>query len=126
MVDTGMVPAAEMFAEAVRGNTIITWVLRAVCLLLLAFGFSLLLAPLGVLADVIPFVGSIVRMGTGLVAFTLALLVGSVTIAIAWFWYRPLLALGVLVAGFAIAFLLTRLGRKKAVAPVAAGPVSAQ
>ncbi|WP_269932435.1 TMEM43 family protein [Aminobacter sp. HY435] len=116
MVDAGMVPAAEMFAEAVRGNTIITWVLRIVCLLLLAFGFSLLLGPFGVLADVIPSVGSIVRMGTGLVAFALALLVGSVTIAFAWFWYRPVLALGILAAGLALSFLLTRMGKRKAAA----------
>lgn len=116
MVDAGKVPAAEMFAEAVRGNTIITWVLRIACLLFLAFGFGLLLGPLGVLADVIPFIGSIVRLGTGLVAFVLALLVGSATIAFAWFWYRPLVAIGVLVAGFAIAYLLTRIGERKAAA----------
>ncbi|WP_378949079.1 TMEM43 family protein [Mesorhizobium sp. ANAO-SY3R2] len=116
MVDSGKVSAADMFAEAVRGNTILTWLLRAGCLLLLALGFGLLLGPLGVLADVIPFLGSIVRMGTGLVAFVLALLVGTVTIAFAWFWYRPLLAIGILVAGLALTFALTRIGKRKAVA----------
>lgn len=118
MVDSGKVSAAEMFAEAVRGNTIITWLLRAGCLLLLAFGFGLLLGPLGVIADVIPFVGSIVRMGTGLVAFVLALLVGTVTIAFAWFWYRPFLAIGILAVGFAATYMLTRIGKRKAVAAV--------
>ncbi len=122
MVDTGRVPAEKMFAEAVSVNTIVTWLVRAGCLLLLALGFGLLLAPLGVLADVIPFVGSIVRMGTGLIAFVLALLVGTATIAVAWFWYRPLLAIGIAVAGLAVALLLTRLGRRKlAAAPPQAG-----
>lgn len=122
MVDTGRVPAEKMFAEAVSVNTIVTWLVRAGCLLLLALGFGLLLAPLGVLADVIPFVGSIVRMGTGLIAFVLALLVGTATIAVAWFWYRPLLAIGIAVAGLLVAFLLTRLGRRKvAAAPPQAG-----
>lgn len=116
MVDSGKVSAAEMFAEAVRGNTIITWLLRAGCLLLLALGFGLLLGPLGVIADVIPFVGSIVRMGTGLVAFVLALLVGTTTMAIAWFWYRPFLAIGILAVGFAATYMLTRIGKRKAVA----------
>lgn len=125
MVDSGKVAAEKMFAEAVTANKIITWLLRAGCLLLLMLGFSLLLGPLGVLADVIPFVGSIVRMGTGLIAFVLALLVGTTTIAIAWFWYRPLLALGILAAGLALSFLLTKIGRRKAAAPAAAGPVSA-
>lgn len=126
MVDTGRVPAEKMFAEAVSVNTIVTWLVRAGCLLLLALGFGLLLAPLGVLADVIPFVGSIVRMGTGLIAFVLALLLGSATIAVAWFWYRPLLAIGIAVGGLVVAWLLAKLGRKKAAAPVAAGTVSAQ
>ncbi|MBB6467300.1 hypothetical protein HNQ96_003179 [Aminobacter lissarensis] len=126
LVDSGRVPADKMFADAVSANTIITWLVRAGCLLLLAVGFGLLLAPLGVIADVIPFVGSIVRMGTGLVAFVLALLVGTATIAIAWFWYRPLLAIGIAVAGLVLAYLLTRFGRKKTTAPAAVGPVSVQ
>ncbi|MBE1208288.1 TMEM43 family protein [Aminobacter carboxidus] len=126
LVDSGRVPSDKMFADAVSANTIITWLVRAGCLLLLAVGFGLLLAPLGVIADVIPFVGSIVRMGTGLVAFVLALLVGTATIAIAWFWYRPLLAIGIAVAGLALAYLLTRFGRKKTTAPAAVGPVSVQ
>ena len=121
LVDTGNVPAEKMFANAVSANTIITWLVRAGCLLLLAIGFGLLLAPLGVLADVIPFVGSIVRMGTGLVAFVLALLVGSATIAVAWFWYRPLLAVGIAVAGLALAYVLTRFGRRKAAAAPQSG-----
>ena len=126
LVDSGRVPAEKMFADAVSANTIITWLVRVGCLLLLAIGFGLLLAPLGVIADVIPFIGSMVRMGTGLVAFVLALLVGTATIAVAWFWYRPLLAIGIALGGLAVAWLLTRLGRKRAAAPAAAGTVSAQ
>jgi hypothetical protein len=116
LVDSGRVPAEKMFADAVSVNTLITWLVRAGCLLLLAIGFGLLLAPLGVLADVIPFIGSIVRMGTGLIAFVLALLVGTATIAFAWFWYRPLLAIGIAVAGLVLAYLLTRFGKRKAAA----------
>ncbi|MBO6718864.1 MAG: TMEM43 family protein [Rhizobiaceae bacterium] len=116
MVDTGNVPAAEMFADAVTGNTIMTWVLRLLGLVFLAVAFGLLFAPLGVVADVIPFLGRIVRMGTGLVAFALAALVGSATIAIAWFWYRPILALGILLAGVAVFYAVGYLGRKRGAA----------
>lgn len=125
LVDAGKVPAEKMFANAVSANTIITWLVRAGCLLLLAIGFGLLLAPLGVLADVIPFVGSIVRMGTGLIAFVLALLVGTATIAVAWFWYRPLLAVGIAVAGLALAYVLTRFGKRKAAAAAPQGGATA-
>ena len=112
MVDTGDVPADKMFAEAVSENTLITWLLRAAGLLLLFIGFALIMAPLGVIFDVIPFLGGIARLGTGIVAFVLAILVGSITIAVAWFWYRPLLAIGIIAAGLVVAFVLTRLGRK--------------
>jgi hypothetical protein len=123
MVDNGDVPADRMFAEAVTANTIVTWLLRVVGLILLAVGFGLLLSPLGVVLDVIPFLGSVARAGTGIVAFFLAVLVGSVTIAIAWFWYRPLLALGIIAAGIVIAMLVARLGRARATpAPAPATP----
>lgn len=121
MVDTGNVPADKMFAEAVSANTLITWLLRGAGLLLLAIGFALFLSPIGVILDVIPFLGSIARMGTGIVAFFLAILVGTTTIAIAWFWYRPVLAAGILAAGVIAAAAVYYLGRsRKAVAPAAA------
>ncbi|TJV05271.1 MAG: hypothetical protein E5Y12_09335, partial [Mesorhizobium sp.] len=121
MVDMGQVPADKMFAEAVSANTLITWLLRAAGLLLLTIGFALFLSPIGVILDVIPFLGSMARMGTGIIAFFLAILVGTTTIAIAWFWYRPVLAVGILAAGVIAAAAVYYLGRsRKPVAPMAA------
>lgn len=126
MVDTGDVPAAKMFADAVSENTIITWLLRAAGLLLLTIGFALFLSPIGVILDVIPFLGSIARMGTGIIAFFLAILVGTTTIAIAWFWYRPVLAAGILAAGLIAAAAVYYIGRsRKPAAPAAAPSVGA-
>ncbi|ESY02330.1 TMEM43 family protein [Mesorhizobium sp. LNJC405B00] len=119
MVDTGNVPAEKMFADAVSANTLITWLLRGGGLLLLTIGFALFLSPIGVILDVIPFLGSMARMGTGIIAFVLAILVGTVTIAIAWFWYRPLLAVAILAAGVIAAVIVYRIGRsRKAAAPM--------
>jgi flagellar biogenesis protein FliO len=120
MVDSGLVPAEKMFADAVAENTMITWILRIVGLVVLFFGFSLLLGLLGVIADVIPFLGSIVRLGTGALAFVLALLVGTTTIAVAWFWYRPLLSIALVAITLGVAYLLSRLGKARAPAPVGA------
>jgi hypothetical protein len=113
MVETGVVPADRMFSDAVTGNTILTWALRIGGMILLMLAFSMVMGPVGVLADVIPFLGSLVRLGTGAIAFVLAVLVGGLTIALAWFWYRPLLAVGIAAAAFAIAILVGRLGRRK-------------
>ena len=123
MVDSGLVPAEKMFAEAVTENTILTWVLRAVGLVVMFIGFALLLGPLGVIADVIPFLGSIVRLGTGALAFALALLVGVTTIAVAWFWYRPLLSIALVAITLGVAYALSRMGKAKA---PAAAPATAQ
>jgi hypothetical protein len=121
MVDTGNVPAEKMFADAVSANTLITWLLRGAGLLLLTIGFALFLSPIGVILDVIPFLGSMARMGTGIIAFVLAILVGTTTIAIAWFWYRPVLAVGILAAGVIAAVIVYRIGRsRKPVVPAAA------
>lgn len=125
MVDSGLVPADKMFAEAVTENTILTWILRAVGLVVMFIGFALLLGPLGVIADVIPFLGSIVRLGTGALAFVFALLVGVTTIAVAWFWYRPLLSIALVAIALGVAYVLSRMGKAKGPAPAAA-PATAQ
>lgn len=117
MVQDGIVPADKMFEDAQTSNTVFTWAVRIVGILFLVCGFSLLLAPLGVIGDVIPFVGSIVRLGTGIVAAILGVTTGTVTIALAWFYYRPLTALTILAVGAAVVFVLTRYGRKRAGKP---------
>lgn len=122
LVESGKVPADKMFANAMSENNLLSWILRAVGLVLLAIGFAMIMEPLGVIADVIPFLGDIARLGTGLAAILFTIIVGTTTIAIAWFYYRPVLALCVIVAGVAITVALTRLlkARKRPVAAVAA------
>ena len=122
LVQNGLASPEQMFSNAMTSNTVITWIVRIVGLLFLIVCFSLLLAPLGVIGDVIPLVGSVVRMGTGLVAMVFGILIGTVTIAVAWFWYRPLTALAILAIGAAAAFALLKLGRKKQAAEGDAQP----
>ncbi|HEX8471548.1 MAG TPA: TMEM43 family protein [Brevundimonas sp.] len=113
LVDNGDKPASDMFKGAQDANQIMTWIIRVVGLVLLIAGFGLLMAPLGVLADVLPLAGTIVRMGTGLIAFALGMLIGTVTIALAWIVFRPLIGIAILVVGGGIAFSAYRLARGK-------------
>ena len=117
MVRAGTKSATEMFAAAKSDNTILTWVLRGVGALVMLIGFSLVLNPLVTLGDVVPFIGTIVGWGTGLVALFLTLIGASLTIAVAWFWYRPLVAVAVLAAGGVLAYLTGRLGASRKAAP---------
>jgi hypothetical protein len=124
LLELGTVGAEQMFATAERQNTLLTWGLRLGGLLLMAFGFSRILRPLVVLADVLPPVGSLVGVGTGLVSFLLAAVISLLTIAVAWVVYRPLLGVSLIVLAVAvIVYLVIRARRAKPVAaPAGAGP----
>ena len=90
--------AEAMFAQAKRGNAMMGWVLRLIGFAVMFIGFSAIFKPLDVLADFVPFLGSIVALGTGVISFGLSLCGSLTTIAIAWLWFRPLIAIPLLVA----------------------------
>lgn len=110
--EAGRQDAAAMFDHAQTENTIITWIIRAAGMLGLLIGFNLLFGLFSIIADILPFVGSIVGFGTGLIALILTLIIGPTVIAIGWFAYRPLLALAIIGGGVAIAFGIGYLRRK--------------
>lgn len=97
MVESGAVSAETMFKNAANANKIITWLARLGGFLFMAFGFMAVMRPLSVLGSVVPFIGSIIGMGTGLISFMLAATISLVVIAIAWIVVRPLLGITVLV-----------------------------
>lgn len=113
----GKSSAAEMFDAAQAENTMIMWLIRVGGMIGLMVGFSLLFSILGVIADFVPVAGSLVRFGTGMIAFVLTVLVGPLVIAIGWFAYRPLLSIGLLLAGGLIAFAVVWLRRRAAGRP---------
>ncbi len=115
--ESGQAGAPEMFETAQAENTMIMWLIRIGGMVGLLVGFSLLFSILGVIADVVPIAGSLVRFGTGLIALVLTVLVGPLVIAIGWFAYRPLLSIGLLLAGGLIAFAVVWLRRRAAGQP---------
>lgn len=119
----GRKDAAAMFEQAQTENTIITWVIRAAGLIGLFIGFQLFFGLFGAIGDVIPFIGSLVRGGTALIALVLTLIVGPVTIAIGWFAYRPLLSLAIIGGGVALAAIVMVMKRRSAPASTRSEPV---
>lgn len=124
MVEPGAHPASAMFKQAESANRVLTWILRLVGFLVMGFGFSLILRPISVVLDVLPFLGNIAGAGLGLVAGVISLFISLVVIAIAWLYYRPLLGIILLVAavGLIVGFKLLR--SRKAPAPRAAPAVA--
>ncbi len=106
-IEEGTVSAETMFKNAATANSIITWLVRFLGFLFMAFGFMAIMKPLSVLGSVIPFIGNIIGMGTGLISFVLAGTISFLVIAIAWIFVRPLLGIALLVLAIG-GFMYTR------------------
>lgn len=116
LIQDGVVDCAEMFEDARDANTLFTWLVRLGGLLIMYIGLSMVLKPLSVLGDVLPILGTVIGWGTGLVAGVVALVCALVTIAVAWIFYRPVLAVLLLVAAGALVFLVWKKKQSKKVA----------
>lgn len=103
----------KMLSDAESENSIMTWVLRGISLVMMVIGVGLLLQPLTVIADVIPFVGTLIGLGTWFVAIVCGLFLWGVGTAIAWFTARPIWALGLMIIIVGICYFMYK--RKKQV-----------
>ncbi|MFH0783122.1 MAG: TMEM43 family protein [Pseudomonadota bacterium] len=121
LLSMGTLGADAMFKEAQQSNTILTWVLRLGGFVLMAIGVNMLLAPLVVLADVVPAIGSLIGAGTFIISTLFSGVFSFLTIAIAWFVYRPLL--GCALVGVAVAIGVVLFRKVKKAEPVMAPPI---
>lgn len=112
-LNMGTVSAETMFEGAKTENTVMAWILRVVGTFLVIAGLRMILAPLSVLADVVPLFGTIVGAGAGIVAFLLGLAWSLLVIAVAWIRFRPLLAGGLLAVVAALLALLYKRSRAR-------------
>jgi len=106
-IEPGVVSAEALFQKAASANTLMTWLVRLGGFILMTLGFAAIMRPLSVLGSVVPFIGDIIGVGTGLISFVLAGTLSLVVIAIAWFVVRPLLGIALLVLAVG-GFILTR------------------
>ena len=109
-----LVDAQGMVHVMESENTTLTWVLRLVGFVVMSFGIGLVVNPRVVVADVVPFPGSLFGMGVAFTAGVIAAVFALVTISAAWIVYRPLVGVGLLLGAVAIIFVAKKLsgGRK--------------
>lgn len=88
--------ATMMIREQEADEATFTWILRAAGTVMTIIGFALILGPLAALANVIPFLASIIGGGIALIALGLGLPLSLTVIALAWLTVRPLWGLGML------------------------------
>lgn len=125
LAETGLRSSAELFQHAQDANTVLTWVLRAVALLVMLIAWALVFRPFVVLAEVVPILGAIVGAGAGIAALLLTLLVGLPVMAIAWLWFRPLVGLALIAAGVLGGLGVRYLAARRVAARAAKGPPAA-
>jgi hypothetical protein len=125
MVKPGTISAADMFKNAQAENKVWTWIIRVIGMFAMFLGFRLILNPLVVVADVVPFIGNLLGAGASLVSFIVTAVVAPLVIAMAWLWYRPLVSLIVIVVGAGVALALRMLAGRRAVGAQQAAPAPA-
>ncbi|MEZ4979380.1 MAG: TMEM43 family protein [Chitinophagales bacterium] len=96
LVSSGLVSADEMYAAEAQKNKILSWVLRFLGFIIMFAGFAAILKPISTLGSVIPLLGNVLEVGTGLIAGLLAFVISFVVIALAWIFYRPILGISLL------------------------------
>ena len=95
LLRSGYHTADDLFLLAQRDNAVITWLVRSAGFLVMFMGLKTVSQPLEVVLDRIPlvgrFAGDLMGGATGIVTCIVAAALSILTIAIAWFAYRPLL-----------------------------------
>lgn len=113
-VRAGHVSAEDIIQQVKAANQTLTWLLRLGGFAALFIGFSMILAPLKVLADVLPPVGAVIGFGVGALSLVLAALISGTVIALSWLAVRPVTAILALAAAAAISagVIFLRKGRR--------------
>lgn len=126
LVSSGHASADAMFTAAEEANRTTAWVIRMAGLAIMALGFSMVLGPLSMTVSGVPFLRNAVGFVVHVVSTVLALVIGSVVIAVAWLFHRPWLSLALLAGAVLVGFLVWRFVvvpmREKQVARAAAEP----
>lgn len=121
MVEKGVRDSDEMIQGAKEANSFWTWVLRIFGLFLLYTALRMLLGFPEMLLKVVPFLSTILGIGVGIVCFLITVIWGGLIIALAWFFYRPILSICILAVVGAAGFGLWKYKKSKASA-APAGP----
>ena len=104
LLEFGSVGANEMFITAEKENSFLTWVLRIVGVFLMWCGMAMVLKPIKVFADVLPFIGWFVGAGIGIVTFIIAVVLSLVLISLSWIFFRPLIGVPLFAMALGAAF----------------------
>ena len=93
----GSYTGKEILVSMTEANKNIKWFLRILGIVLIIGGIASLFNPIQALANRVPILGNIVNFTTGLFSSIVGLAISLVVIAIAWFRFRPILSIVLIV-----------------------------
>jgi len=120
LVQTGFLGAPEMFKIARDQETLLTWALRLIGVIVMFIGIVLVFKPFSALLGGIPLVGDLFDAGVALVALVIALPLSLAVIGFAWLFHRPVLAICLFAAAALIAAGIVGWRRRRKAATAAA------
>ena len=93
----------EIIDAEKEDNNILLWVLRIIGIIMVIGGLKGVFAFIETILKVVPFVSNIIGWGVGVVCTVIGVVWSLIIIALAWLFYRPVLAITLLVvAGFLV------------------------
>ena len=104
----GLLSAEEVVEGEETKAKLLRWALRGGGIVVMFIGFLLILKPLSVLADVLPFLGNLVGGVSALVALLLSIAISAIIIAMSWIFFRPVLGIGLLAVTIACLFFIKK------------------
>ena len=103
----------EIIDAAKDANSMWTWALRILGVLLVIGGLKNIFGFLETILKVVPFIANIFGWGVGLVCTVLGVAWSLIVIAIAWLFYRPLLGISLLVLAGILVWVFAFKGKDK-------------
>ncbi|MEX1378010.1 MAG: TMEM43 family protein [Eubacteriales bacterium] len=107
-VSYGIKDKAVLKQEKIDENNRLTWIIRIGSIIALMAAFGMLFSPLTTLLGRVPILGSIVTGGAALIGGVLGGAWGIIVIAIGWLYFKPVLAISMIVGVVAIVVLVSR------------------
>lgn len=109
----GQQDAEEIFSAEHSANSLWLWVFRFAGALLVISGLKCIFGFLEMLLKVVPFLANIVGWGVGLVCSVVGAVWSLIIIALAWLFYRPVLAIALLVVAAFLIWVFAFKGKEK-------------
>ena len=112
-IKEGIHQGAEIIQDLIDENNLFKWLLRAFGTLLVILGIASIFSPIQKLTNFIPLLGGAVSLVTGVVSLVAGLAISLIVIALAWFRFRPLLSISLLVVVALLIIFLVYFKKKK-------------